>query len=331
MKKNRHQEDEIYLHIHHLFRGQEQLLSDSVRNRAFSSALAKSIKPGSRVLDIGSGTGIWAITAALQGADKVVAIEQDALLIPMIKNLIKENGVAGKIDVIQGRSTELELDGQFDLIVSETIGNQAFEEQIVAIMVDAKKRFLKPGGALLPAAVSLVIAPAHFKNPLQRTPAGSAIKCGYFQLLNLNIPVMLSNKSRLKILAKPKTLLRVDLRSADRAPDLSRLTARWQPFDARRVNCFAVWAEMVLARGINLSTLDTTSWSPVIYFVKPSKQARGNLEFTLNMTEKSHYWTTVLTHKQELETQSYSPVFAYTSLITQIRLAEAFAKAAKRQ
>ena len=43
------------------------LLRDSVRNRAFRRALAARVVPGSSVLDIGSGTGLWAIEAARLG------------------------------------------------------------------------------------------------------------------------------------------------------------------------------------------------------------------------------------------------------------------------
>ena len=322
MKRDRHQ-DEIYLHTQHIFRGQEPLLNDAARNRAFSSALAAHVKPGSSVLDIGAGTGVWSIAAALLGAGRVVAIEQDELLIPIIRDLVRENGVGQTVEVIHGDSRRVRLRERFDLIVSETIGNQAFEEQIAAIMMDAKKRFLKPGGVLIPNSVSLVAAAARLKSPLKQSPAGIPIKCGYFESLNLNIPFMLSDKSRLKIMSDSKELLRTDLGKANNMPDLSNLTARWKDTDAARINCFAVWAEVNLARGVNLSTLETSSWSPVIYLIRPFKQSRGDIEFTLNMTEKSHYWTAALSNKQDKEAQSYSPVFAYTSLVTRIRMAEA--------
>jgi precorrin-6B methylase 2 len=330
MKKDRKQDD-IYLHTQHIFRGQEQLLNDEARNRAFYRALQRHVRPGSSVLDIGSGTGVWSAAAALLGAGRVVAVERDDLLIPVIRNLIKENGVADKVEVIHGDSRQVRLDERFDLVVSETIGNQAFEEQIAPIMADARKRLLKPGGVLIPGAISLVAAAAHFKNPLKQSPAGLPIKCGYFESLNLNVPVMLNDRSRLNIVTSPKELARVDLGRADGPPDLSNLTALWKNADAARINCFAVWAEVSLARGVKLSTLETTSWSPVVYLIRPFKQSRGNVELTLNMTERSHYWTAALSGKRDKESQSYSPVFAYTSLITHLRMAEANAFASRRK
>ena len=331
MKKNQQQDQDNYKHMLHIFRGQEPLLIDQARNHAFLSALISQVKPGSSVLDIGSGTGIWAITAARLGAGRVVAIEKDRLLIPVIRNLIKENGVGDKVELLQGESTQIKLNERFDLIVSETIGNQAFDEDIVNIMLDAKKRFLKPGGVLIPNQVSLVAAPAYLKNSLKASPAGVPIKCGYFESLNLNIPFNLPNKSRLKVLSNPKELFRADLSRADKQLDLSNLVIRWKRLDAARINCFVVWAEIVLTRGIKLSTMETTSWSPVIYLFRPFKQSSGDIELTFNLTEKSQYWSVTLINKQGKQTQSFSPVFAYTSLMTSIQMAEAFAKASKQK
>ena len=323
MKKDQQQDKDNYLHTLHVFRGQGELLNDEVRNRAFWSAIRKHVRPGSSVLDIGSGTGIWAIAAALSGAERVVAVERDALLIPIIKNNLKENGVSDRVEVVHANSRRLKLNERFDLIVSETIGNQAFEEGIVPIMKDARERFLKPGGVLIPSQVAFVAAAAHFENDLKESPAGVSMKYSYFQSLNLNVPLVLTNKSGLKIISSPKHLTRVDLNQANQSPDLSNLTAQWKYTDATRVNCFAVWAEMNLAKGVKISTLKTSSWSPVIYSIKPFKQSRGNLEFTLNMTQETHYWSAALSSKHEKEMHSYSPVFAYTSLMTHIKMAEA--------
>ena len=304
-----------------MIRAHEGLLNDAARNRAFMSALSLHIKPGSAVLDIGSGTGIWAITAARLGAKMVVAIEKDPLLIPVIRNLVKENGVQDRVEVIHGESTSIQLDHRFDCVISETIGNQAFDEDIVSIMMDARKRFLKPGGCLIPESVSLMAAAANIRNRLTGAPAEAPISCAYFESLYLNIPVTLNEKKRMKMLSEARELINVDLLRVKRAPDLGSLTARWDNIQANKINCFVVWAEIFLAKGIRLSTLDSTNWSPVIYPLRPFKQS-GDVEIILNMSDKSHYWTAELVGAKDRETQSYSPLFAFTSLSGQIRMQE---------
>ena len=46
-----------------------------------------------------------------------------------------------------------------DVVVSETLGNYPLEEDIVATLRDARKRHLKPGGAMIPHRVHQFVAP----------------------------------------------------------------------------------------------------------------------------------------------------------------------------
>jgi protein arginine N-methyltransferase 1 len=322
MNKSEEAYDDIYLHTHHVFRSHEPLLSDANRNRAFYRALEKHITPNSTVLDIGTGTGIWAIAAARLGAKRVVAVEKDEMLIPIIKNMTRENGVESIVEVIKGDSRELKLGERFDCIISETIGNQAFEEDIVPIMVDARKRFLKPNGTLIPSSVRLMAAPSRVKRTNKKMPAGVPVKAAYFETLNLNIPIVLLNKSRLKVLSKPEVLIEADLTTIKSTLDMSSMTARWKMSDLSQVNCFAVWAEFTLTDGARLSTVDTSSWSPVVYPIKPFGEERGEIEFALNLSAKSHHWSAALSRRGNKEVQAYSPVFAYTALMTHIQMAE---------
>jgi predicted RNA methylase len=322
MNKSREANDDIYHHTHHVFRTHEPLLSDASRNRAFYLALQEHITPDSTVLDIGAGTGIWATVAARLGARRVVAVEKDEMLIPIIRSLTRENGVEARVEVVKGDSRKLKLGERFDCIISETIGNQAFEEDIVPIMVDARKRFLKPNGTLIPSSVRLIVAPSRIRKDHKKMPAGVPLKSAYFETLNRNIPIVLLNKSRLKVLSKPQTLVEADLTAIKSLPDMSKMTARWKIGDLSQVNCFAVWADLTLTRNARLSTVDTTNWSPVVYPIKPFSKDRGEIEFTLNLSAKSHHWSAALSSNGNKEVQAYSPVFAYTSLMTHIKMAE---------
>lgn len=302
------------LHTHHIFKAHRELLEDRVRNRAFYAALRKRVTGDSVVLDIGSGTGIWAIAAALLGARRVVAVEKDTLLIRLIKNLARENRVQDRIEIIEGDSREIKLSREFDLLVSETIGNSAFDEEIVPILIDARKRFLKREAALIPSKVSLIAAPACMKARNQKIPSGVPLSCNYFNSLSMNVPRLLRGRAGLKLLGEPRELLRVDLGTIKRPPVLSNLTARWRIKDTASMNCFVTWAEAILTDGIKLSTLDTTSWSPLVYMIRPFKESKGNLEFVLETSGKNYYWSASLASGRGEERQSYSPVLALVSL-----------------
>ncbi len=319
MTKKDHPEPDHYVHIQHIFKGQAPLINDLKRNRAFYSALKHHVKPGSSVVNIGAGTGLWSIAAARLGAKRVLAIERDELLIPVIRNLVKENRVEDRVEVVHGVSNEVAPSGKFDIVISETIGNQVFDELIVPNMINARKRFLKKGGVLIPSSVALVVAPAILKKN-KRAPAGVPIECGYFESLNVNMPVILGDKSRLKFLAEACELIRVDLTKVKKPPELNDLTARWQVKDATGMNCFAVWGNMTLSEGITLTTYETSSWSPVIYMIKPFKERAGELELKFSLSSKNHYWTATLSNNQSRETQSHSPIFTYTSILAHAKM-----------
>ncbi len=312
-------EARLFNYATELFKGHEKLLGDTSRNRAFYRALKKRVTARTSVLDIGSGTGVWAIVAALLGAEHVVAIEQDPLLIGLIKSLAKSNGVSDRIEAIAGDSRRIALGKKFDIVISETIGNLAFEEQIIPIMIDARERLLKPGGVLIPESVALVASAAHLKRRNKEMPAGIAVEYESFEWLSMNIPVGLGDRSLLKLITEPRDLARVDLTTIQNVPEFPELTARWDVEDASDVNCFAVWAEATLTGGVKLTGRRTTSWTPLVYRVRPFTGKRGLLEFKLTLTATSNYWTSALTSRDGIESQSYSPAYAASLLLAQSR------------
>src|SRR5258708_10844174 len=312
-------EGQLYNHANQLLRAHETLLSDGNRTRSFYRALKKAVTKASSVLDIGSGTGVWAVAAAKLGARRVVAIEEEPLLIGLIKNIARDNGVASRVEVVQGDSRQIQLGREFDIVISETIGHLVFDEPIVPVMIDARKRFLKSGGILIPEAVALVAAGAHLKSRHQTLPAGVPVEQNSFQSLAMNSPIALPNRAQLRIITDPQKLIAVDLMKIESPPDLENLTARWQDLDARKINCFAVWAEATLVPRVTVVARHTTSWLPMVYRVKPFSGERGNIEFRLSLTSKSNYWTAKLTSGAAEEIQSFSPAFAAAELLARAR------------
>ena len=77
---------------------------------------------------------------------------------------------------------------------------------------------------------------------------------------------------------------------------------------------FVTWAEAMLTDGIKLSTLDTTSWSPLVYMIMPFKESKGDLEFALETSGKNYFSSASLASGGGEERQSYSPVLALVSL-----------------
>ena len=134
------------------------LIADAVRNAAFERALAAVIKPGeTTVADIGAGTGLIALMAARLGAREVFLYEA-AEVAGVAAKILKANRVRN-CHLFPCHSTEMENPPKVDVVVSETLGNYPFEEHIIETLNDARARFLKPKGTIIPRRLEQLVAP----------------------------------------------------------------------------------------------------------------------------------------------------------------------------
>jgi SAM-dependent methyltransferase len=315
-------EAQLYERVHQLLRSHESLLCDGRRNRPFMRALKKHVNSETHVLDIGSGSGIWAIAAAKLGARRVVAIEREPLMGGVIRELAKANGVSDRVDVLIGDALHgvgSELGKDFDIVITETIGYLGFDEEIVPIAVDARTRFLKPGGAMIPNSLSLCVAGVRVKDRRERLPVGIPLEFDYFESLARHSPHGRDKPTALEFLTAPRVLVHADLTTITGVPDLTNLAAQWPAADVAGIDGFAAWCDMTLTKGVRLSTARTSSWSPVVYRIRGFEQSHGDLEFKLALTAETANWNVSLTGSERQELQTYSPALAAAELLAQAR------------
>jgi protein arginine N-methyltransferase 1 len=131
-----------------------RMIADSERTNAYAKALRQAIRPGSIVLDIGSGLGIFAVLACRFGAARVYALEPDDV-IHTARAVAARNGCAARIEFIQNRSGVVTLPERVDVIVSDLHGVLPCFQQDLSSVIDARLRFLAPGGVLIPRQESL--------------------------------------------------------------------------------------------------------------------------------------------------------------------------------
>ncbi len=75
--------------------------------RAALALLERHVRPGDRVLDLGSGSGILAIGAALLGAKSAVGIEIDEDALPIAEANAVRNGVGERVTFLMGDAAVL--------------------------------------------------------------------------------------------------------------------------------------------------------------------------------------------------------------------------------
>lgn len=135
-----------------------EYLADDARIGAFRAALRATVQPGQVGLDLASGTGILGLIACQLGASRVYAIESEGIA-GLGRALAQENGFGDRIVVIRALSTRTTLPEPVDFIVTDLAGRFGFEAGLIEMLGDARRRFLKPDGTLIPSAVSLWICP----------------------------------------------------------------------------------------------------------------------------------------------------------------------------
>ena len=138
--------------IHHA------MLRDEVRNEAYRVALHQAVRPGDVVLDVGAGTGFLSLLAAQAGAGRVYAVER-ASVARIAALLARRNGLGDRITVVHGDIEQVQVPEPVDVIVSEWLGVYAVDENLLAPVLTARDRWLKPGGRLLPDRVVSLLAP----------------------------------------------------------------------------------------------------------------------------------------------------------------------------
>jgi protein arginine N-methyltransferase 1 len=139
------------------FHEQERMLADRPRMAFYQAAIDRRIRPGDRVIDLGTGTGILAALAARRGAAHVYAIDHSAIL-KHARILAAANHVAN-VEFVAAHSTEFTTAERVDVIVHEQMGDGLFDEAMVANVTDLRDRLLKPGGRIVPSAFDFYCEP----------------------------------------------------------------------------------------------------------------------------------------------------------------------------
>ena len=118
----------------------------------YVKSLLDQIKPGDRVLDLGSGTGYFSLVALKQGAKKVYAVETDIEALKWIDPCAGENGVTPGTLVALCKDikdvTLEDLDNEkVDVLIWDTRGGIPHNLSVETVI--SAKRFLKPDGSIV--------------------------------------------------------------------------------------------------------------------------------------------------------------------------------------
>jgi type I protein arginine methyltransferase len=243
------------------FHEHERMLADQPRMAFYHAAIARHIRPGDRVIDLGTGTGILAAMAARRGAAQVYAIDHSRIL-EQARALAAANQVA-HVEFFATHSAEFTLDEPVDVILHEQMGDCLFDEGMVANVTDLRDRLLKPGGRILPSLFEFYCEPIKV-NDARLVPFlwelnvhGYDYSClerqrpqepGYYHLVSSDRDLVDH------FLGQPEPALSIDLQTLNEADLPHEIAFTRTVVNAGRLDGCAVYFRARVDRDLSLST-----------------------------------------------------------------------------
>ena len=157
-------------------------------------------------------------------------------------------------------SLHVDLPERADVVVADQIGRFGFEAGVVEFFADARRRFLKPGGALLPSRVDLLVAPVDAPGMFDQiqfwagAPAGFDFTPARSWAVSTGYPTRLSPD---QLLGEPARAVSIDLRDA--TGDTIALETEVAASRAGTMHGVGGWFEAYLSPGV---TLTNSPFSP---------------------------------------------------------------------
>jgi protein arginine N-methyltransferase 7 len=201
------------------------LVRDTVRNDAYEAGLRQVVTPKSRVLEIGTGTGILAMMAARAGAAEVTTCEMNPAVADAAREIIARNGYADRVRVVGKRAEELvvgdDLSSRADVLVSEIFACNVFAEHGIPAIETAQRDLLTPDAVVIPQLITVRIALADGKGPRHMGQV-SGFDLSPFNRLHEPSSAVDVGSTDLVLRSDPQDLFRLDFRRgryplADRA------------------------------------------------------------------------------------------------------------------
>ena len=132
-------------------------LASGERTEAYRAALREVLQPGDTVADLGCGLGILGLLALEEGAGHCTGID-NSNAIELARQSFARSGMAERANFLRGATFDISLPEPVDLLLCDHIGFFGFDYGIIAMLADARKRLLRPGGRIMPHSMAIGIA-----------------------------------------------------------------------------------------------------------------------------------------------------------------------------
>jgi amino acid adenylation domain-containing protein len=242
---------------------------DERRNRAYRKSIERVV-PGKTVVDPGTGADALLARMCVEcGAAKVYAIEMLDDAFEKARERVARLGLNGRITVLHGDAMCLELPESVDVCVSEVIGTIASSEGAPALL-DRVRRFLKPGGVMIPSRAATRIAAARLPETIARDPAFTELSGPYAAKIfektgrPFDVRLCVKNFPSANLLSTPATFEELDFTRSLGAGESTEIDL---PIETDgRLDGFLLWINLHVCEEEPIDTLaGRYSWLPVFF------------------------------------------------------------------
>ena len=268
-----------------LFDDYYAMMSDKVRIHAYKKAIESMVQEGDVVVDLGAGPGLLSFWALKAGARRVYAIEKSDS-IHLAEEVARVNGFSDQVVFIKDNSLNVELPEKADILISETLGTFGVEENTLAFFIDARNRFLKEGGRVLPEKLELFLAPAHDEKCVEKISFWKDVEGVDYSpaLEEMMRRLMVSDISPNMLLAQDQCFASLNLHSCSDV-DL-REQLRFKIEKTGLLSGVAGWFKVQVGGGLSLSThpeAPKTHWHQAFFPLSQAIKAEAGDYFEWSM------------------------------------------------
>jgi len=196
-------------------------VNDRHRNTAYRHAIENLVKPGTLVLEAGTGSGLFAMMAARAGAEHVYTCESDPHVARIARENIARNGLDHRISLIEGLYEDLRvgehLPRRADLFLHEFVAQQFMVADMASILTGLRDTVLTAEAAILPSAFAAVGMLVGDQWPLDAVRVPGKVEGFDLRAINLFAAAGISLRGPIPVeqpLSGPTTLAELDLISA---------------------------------------------------------------------------------------------------------------------
>ena len=231
-----------------------RMIGTGPRVSAYAKALQQAVTADTVVLDIGTGTGFFALLACQFGARRVFAIEPEDV-ITVAAETAAANGYGGRIEFMQDLSTRVSLPERANLLISDLRGVLPLLGRHIPAIVDARRRLLANDATLIPCRdemwAAVVEAPRLYDElvgPFGDTHYGLDLSPTRRYVVNTWGRGQFTNED---LLVEPKQWASLDYGSIEDADVCAEI--RWVVARRGIGHGLIVWFDTILGPGVTLS------------------------------------------------------------------------------